>query len=217
MPESTRTVYIVDDDPHLLRSLERLLRYNRYEARAFKSAESFLASPRSPGNSCLVLDINLPELDGLDLQERLLSEDGPPIVFITGCGDISSSVQAMKSGAVDFIEKPFDDTVLIEAINRALQKDEKHRVRRYRLDCFGKRYESLTTREQDVMKLVVRGYLNKQIGFELSIAEKTVKVHRGRVMEKMEVESLAELVLVADELGLFAERAKLLRESVEVR
>lgn len=214
MPESNRTVYIVDDDPQLLRSLERLVRYSRYEARAFNSAESFLAAPRSKGNSCLVLDINLPELGGLVLQEQLLLEEGPPIVFITGCGDIFASVQAMKAGAVDFIEKPFDDTVLIEAIERALNKDQKNRTRRQRLACFRKRYESLTTREQDVMKLVVRGYLNKQIGHTLSIAEKTVKVHRGRVMEKMEVKSLAELVLVADEMGLFEERAKLLHEPV---
>jgi FixJ family two-component response regulator len=194
---------LVDDDPSVLRALTRLFAAAGLEPRAFPSPAAFLAAhdPTTPG--CLVLDIALPGLDGLELQQALAASDcARPIVFITGRGDIPMSVRAMRSGAVDFLTKPVKDTELLAAVRRAIEMDRRARAARLELDALRRRLASLTPREREVLAQVVAGRLNKQIAADLGIVEKTIKVHRARIMEKMAVRSLADLVRIAERLAV---------------
>ena len=196
-------VFVVDDDISVRESLESMLTFAGWQPEAFASAAEFLARPRTTGPSCLVLDVSLPDLNGLELQKLVASErTDMPIIFITGHGDVPMTVQAMKGGAVEFLTKPFDDEVLLNAIQQAIKHsaavlDDEAELSELRSD-----YESLTPRERDVMKLVVAGMLNKQIGLKLDISEITVKAHRGKMMQKMKADSVAELVKTAVRLGL---------------
>ena len=194
---------MVDDDPSVLRVLCRLFLAAGLEPRAFPSPTAFLQAhdPATPG--CLVLDVALPGLDGLELQQALSDSGGArPIVFITGRGDIPTTVRAMKGGAVDFLTKPVNDTELLAAVQQAIDADRLARAARVELDALKQRLASLTPREREVLVHVVAGRLNKQIAADLGTVEKTIKVHRARIMEKMEVRSLADLVRVAERLGL---------------
>jgi len=195
-------VFVVDDDSSLRRALGRLLSSAGYRVEAFESAEQFLDSgfQRYPG--CLIVDVQLPGLDGLEFQRRLTGEMVDlPIVFLTGHGDIPTSVRAMKDGAIDFLTKPVEAGQLFEVLPRALRAGAERRVRTARIESILERAARLTARETEVMKLVATGLLNKQIAFDLGTSEKTVKVHRARVMEKMQVSSVAELVRVVDQLA----------------
>jgi FixJ family two-component response regulator len=192
-------VFVVDDDASVCKSLDRLIRSVGLKAETFTSAKDFLRREPHNGPSCLVLDVRMPGLSGLDLQRELAAKDySIPIIFITGHGDIPMSVQAMKAGAADFLPKPFSDQELLDAIHAALEKDTLAREEREELSKIQRRIGSLTPREHEVFVRVVTGMLNKQIASELGASEKTVKVHRARVMEKMGVQSLAELVRLAE-------------------
>jgi FixJ family two-component response regulator len=196
-------VFVVDDDPSVLRALCRLLLAAGLEPRAFASPTAFLQAhdPATPG--CLVLDVALPGLDGLELQQALSQSGGDrPIVFITGRGDILTTVRAMKGGAVDFLTKPINDTELLAAVQQAIDADRLARAARVELDALKQRLASLTPREREVLAHVVAGRLNKQIAADLGTVEKTIKVHRARIMAKMAVRSLADLVRIAERLGL---------------
>jgi FixJ family two-component response regulator len=202
---SLPAVFLVDDDASVRKALTRLIRSAGYNVQAFASARDFLNSSRAggQGSACLVLDVRMPGLSGLDLQHELRVANALlPIIFITGHGDIPMSVKAMKEGAVDFLPKPVKDQELLNAIERALARADHDHAERLEIEDIQRRLESLTPREREVMALVVRGLLNKQIAFELGTVEKTVKVHRARVMEKMEVQSLAELVRLAERVGI---------------
>lgn len=201
MNEGGSTVFIVDDDESVSRALRRLLISAGYCVEAFTSAEDFLKNCRSKEPACLVLDVQMPGLNGLELQERLAAaEIDVPIVFITGHGDIPMTVQAMKAGAIDFIPKPFDDEDLLIAVREGHTRAVRERKQRLENDEILQRFETLTPREREVFSMVVTGMLNKQVGYDLNISEKTVKVHRARVMEKMKVASLADLVRVAENI-----------------
>jgi FixJ family two-component response regulator len=198
----TATVFIVDDDLSVRRGLSRLVRSAGYEVEAFSSAQGFLASAWRAKAGCLVLDVHLPGLSGVDLQSELTrAGDAPPIVFITGLGDIPTSVRAMKQGAVDFLTKPFEAQVLLDAVAQALAKGVQTRDWRAQEEAVKALLEKLTPREREVFDGVVRGLLNKQIALELGTAEKTVKVHRGRVMKKLGATSVAELVRMAEQVS----------------
>jgi FixJ family two-component response regulator len=203
MTASTPVVFVVDDDASVRKSLTRVVTSAGYAVEAFASAREFLAREPFVGPCCVVLDVRMPGLTGLDLQEALAGAGHRmPIVFITGHGDISMSVKAMKGGAVDFLTKPFDVENLLDAIQRAVTKDVKDLGEEGRTAEVLERVKQLTPRETEVFALVVTGMLNKQIAGELGIAEKTVKVHRARVMEKMRAGSVAELVRLADRAGV---------------
>ena len=205
MSAATPIVFVVDDDVSVRESLELLIRCEGWQPETFASAQEFLTCPRVLAPSCLVLDVSLPGLNGLDLQKRVAVErTDMPIIFITGYGDVPTTVQAMKAGAVEFLTKPFSDDVLLSAIRQALERSRvalghEAEIRALR-DC----YASLTPREREVMALVVSGLLNKQVGGELGISEITVKAHRGKVMQKMKANSLADLVKMAARLRLAA-------------
>lgn len=191
-------VFVVDDDPSMRRSMSRFIASAGFRARVFASAEEFLACDPPGCAACLVLDIKTPRMSGLDLQEEMARRGILiPVIFITGHGTVSTSVRALKGGAVDFLEKPFDRCALLDAIERAFARDRTARRERSAGNDIARRIASLTPRERQVLSLVVSGKLNKQTAGELGIAEKTVKVHRARVMRKMKASSLAELVLLA--------------------
>lgn len=196
-------IFLLDDEPAVLKALTRLLRSAGYDVEAFDCPEMFLHQhdPEQPG--CLLLDVAMPGMNGLELQQRLgEADDGLPIIFLTGQGDIHISVRAMKSGAVDFLTKPVDEGALITAIGEALARDAAARRARSERISIRRRLASLTPREFEVLKLVVAGKLNKQIAADLGAAEKTIKIHRARVMAKMQAHSLAELVCLAEHVGL---------------
>jgi FixJ family two-component response regulator len=208
MKAATPVIFIVDDDVSVQKSLARLIRSAGYAVEAFGSAEEFLSRGPSIGPCCLVLDVRMPGVTGLDLQKALAGAmHGIPIVFITGHGDVSMGVNAMKAGAVDFLTKPFEGKDLLEAVQRAVAKDARDLGTEARTGEVQKRVNLLTPRQRQVFALVVTGMLNKQIASELHIAEKTVKVHRAQVMEKMRARSVAELVRLADEVGLIVTQA----------
>jgi len=198
-------VFIIEDDPPFRRSTEMLIGSTGLSVQAFSSAEEFLRSRRPDVPSCLVLDVRLPHLSGLDLQ-RELAKTGVqiPIIFITGHGDIPMTVQAMKAGASEFLTKPFREQDLLDAIHRAINFDRAARLQRAKLEDLRRRYHSLTAREREVMSLVVTGMLNKQVAIELGATEKTIKVHRGHIMQKMGAKSFADLVRAAERLGILS-------------
>jgi FixJ family two-component response regulator len=200
---ATPIVFVVDDDISVRESLELLIRSEGWEPEAFASAQEFLAHPRMHVPSCLVLDVSLPGLNGLELQKRVAIErTDVPIIFITGHGDVPMTVQAMKAGAVEFLTKPFSDDVLLRAIRNAIDRSKTALGHEAEMKALRDRYESLTRREREVMALVASGLLNKQVGGELGISEITVKAHRGQAMQKMKADSLADLVKMAARLGL---------------
>jgi FixJ family two-component response regulator len=202
-PPTTPVVFVVDDDVSVRESLEPLIRWAGWKPETFSSAQDFLSRPRDETPSCLVLDVELPDLNGLDLQERVAADRAElPIIFITGHGDIPMSVRAMKAGAAEFLTKPFERDVLLNAIRRAIESSREALRHASELKTLRERYASLTPREREVVAWVVSGLLNKQVGAELGMTEATVKAHRGRIMQKMRADSLADLVRIATRLGL---------------
>jgi FixJ family two-component response regulator len=196
-------VFVVDDDSSVREALTDLLASVGLLVEAFKSAREFLEYKRPDAPACLVLDVRLPDLSGLDLQRELVRTEAPiPIIFITGHGDIPMSVRAIKEGAVEFLTKPFRDQDLLDAVQHAVETDRTERKERARVTEVRRRYQSLTKREREVMKLVVSGLLNKQIAAELGSSEVTIKIHRGQVMRKMKAQSIVELVHLAEKIGI---------------
>jgi FixJ family two-component response regulator len=202
MPDLQPIVFVVDDDVSVRESLELLIATAGWRAETFSSAHGFLSRPRPTVPSCLVLDVTLPGLNGLELQRQLGARPDMPIIFITGHGDVPMTVRAIKAGAVEFLTKPFSDEVLLEAIRQALNQSRVAGARELELQVLQDRYALLTSREREVMALVVSGLLNKQVGGELGISEITVKAHRGQVMRKMKADSLPDLVTQATALGV---------------
>ena len=203
MPDATSIVFVVDDDISVRESLEPLIRSEGWRSETFATAHEFLARPRVAIPSCLVLDVSLPGLDGLELQKRIAGErTDMPIIFITGHGDVPMTVQAMKAGAAEFLTKPFGDEALLGAIRSALERSRAALDREAEIRMLRDSYALLTPRERQVMTLVASGLLNKQVGGELGISEVTVKAHRGQVMRKMKAKSLPDLVTMSARLGL---------------
>ena len=203
MSHAAPIVFVVDDDVSVRESLELLIRCAGWQPETFDSAQDFLARPRAvAAPSCLILDVHLPDLNGLDLQKRVVDRIDMPIIFITGYGDIPMTVQAMKAGAVEFLTKPFSDDALLNAIEHAIERSEAALGHEAEMRAIREDYAALSRREREVMALVASGLINKQVGGELGISEITVKAHRGRVMRKMKADSLAELVGMAARLGL---------------
>jgi RNA polymerase sigma factor (sigma-70 family) len=202
MTNTKGTVFVVDDDPSMRKALERLCRSAGLKVKTFAAARDFLDHAAPDGPACLVLDVRMPGLSGLDLQAEIAARNmQTPIVFITGHGDIPMSVKAMKAGAVDFLTKPFRNTALIAVIREAISKDVRLKESQGEQQTIERRLQTLTPREREVFEMVVKGMLNKQIAFELGTSEQTIKVHRGRMMEKMQVTSVAELVRAAVKIG----------------
>jgi FixJ family two-component response regulator len=203
MSQDAPVVFVVDDDVSIRESLEALIRHEGWQAKAYESAQGFLAAPKPQVPSCLILDVNLPDLNGLDLQQRIAGDRSEtPIIFLTGHGDVPMTVRAMKAGAAEFLTKPFEYDVLLSAIRNAIRKSEAALAGEREKRLLEERYNSLSTREREVMERVVKGLLNKQVGGELGISEITVKAHRGRVMEKMQAKTFADLVTIAARLGI---------------
>jgi FixJ family two-component response regulator len=203
MTELKPTVFVIDDDPSVRKSLSRLLRSVGHAVETFSSAEEFLAREHFDGIGCMILDVQMPGLSGMDLQAELSkAETSMPVVFITGHGDIPMSVEAMRKGAVHFLSKPFDDSDLLAAVKEAIEKDRQAKAEQAEIHDIRNRLSLLTPREYEILRYVITGMLNKQIAFVLNIAEKTVKIHRGRVVEKLRVDSVAELVRLAEKAGI---------------
>ena len=203
MTQPRQIVFVVDDDPAVCAALRRLIHSVGIEVQTFASAQEFLRATRPEVPACLVLDVRLPDLSGLNLQEKLTNAKiDLPIIFITGHGDIPMTVRAMKGGALEFLTKPFKEQDLLEAIQRGIERHRDHQKQRAEASELQHRYDSLTPREREVFPLVTSGLLNKQIAAELGASEKTIKIHRAQVMHKMKAESLAHLVRMAEKLGL---------------
>lgn len=202
MTTDDHIVLIVDDDERIREALTELLASHGLRAEAFASAGDYIAAEKPDLPACLILDVELPDMSGLDLQRQIAGRDHPPIVFLTGHGDIPSSVRAIKHGAVDFLTKPFGEAELMAAIEAALARDREERAGRGELDLLRRRYGALTQREREVLPLVVSGLLNKQAAAELGISEVTLQIHRRNVMQKMAAASLADLVRIAERLGI---------------
>jgi FixJ family two-component response regulator len=199
----SETVFLVDDEPALLKALGRLLKAEGFAVQAFDSAAKFLSAPNKDGAGCILLDQSMPGMSGMELQHQLLQDESTlAVVFITGNGDIPMSVRAIKAGAVDFLTKPVKDSELLAVIRTALEKSRTMLAAKQELAEWKRKHHELSTREKQVFSLVVKGLLNKQIASDLGVVEQTVKVHRGRVMSKMGVDSFAQLVLVAERLQL---------------
>jgi FixJ family two-component response regulator len=205
MPDATPIVFVVDDDISVRESLELLIKSAGWKPETFASGHDFLAHPRATVPCCLLLDVTLPGVNGLEVQRHLVERTEMPIIFITGHGDVPMSVQAMKAGAVEFLTKPLKDDVLVDAIRGAIERSRVALRVDAQVQAIENCYQSLTPREREVMALVVAGLLNKQVGGELGISEITVKAHRGQVMRKMKAGSLPELVTMAARLGLRSE------------
>ena len=208
MSESGPIVFVVDDEPSVCASVKRLVRSVGIEVQTYSSAQEFLRGKRPDVPGCLVLDVRLPDLSGLDLQQELAKANITlPIIFVTGHGDIPMSVRAMKAGAVEFLTKPFREQDLLEAIQHGIQQHRTLREQRAEIFDLQCRYESLTLREREVFPLVAGGWLNKQVASQLGASEKTIKVHRGQVMHKMKAESLADLIRMAEKLKITSPKA----------
>jgi len=201
-PDVMPIVFVVDDDLSVRESLELLIKLEGWQPELFVSAQQFLSRPRAAVPCCLILDVNLPELNGLELQKQLVDRNEMPILFISGCADVPMSVQAMKAGAVEFLTKPLQHDVLVKAIRDAIERSREALRLESEMQKLRACYDSLTQREREVMALVVSGLLNKQVGGELGISEITVKAHRGQVMRKMGADSVPDLVTMAARLGL---------------
>ncbi len=204
MKKAEPIVFVVDDDDSVCKSLAWLIESVGFEVKTFTSADEFLERDTYDGPACLVLDVRMPGLSGLELQAELASVGrSMPIIFITGHGSVPMSVRAMKAGAVDFLEKPFDDQTLLDAITQSIEKDRRAKLERAEIREIQQRVDFLTPRECEVFALVVRGMLNKQIAYELGTSERTIKAHRARVMQKMQADSLADLIRLAEKVGKF--------------
>ena len=208
MSEAESTIFVIDDDPSVRQSLESLIKSVGWRVLIYGSAQEFLGSGHLEAPGCIVLDVRLPGLSGLDLQQALLrAKSHLPVIFITGHGDIPMSVQAMKAGAVEFLPKPFREQDLLDALKLALDRDRTTRQQRAELAALRTRYDSVTPREQQVMGLLVTGLLNKEIAATLGVSEVTIKVHRSQIMQKMQADSLANLVRMAERLGIPASKS----------